>query len=160
ADGRDETITFRELSEWSARFAHWLAARGIGAGDRVALMLEPSLAFYAGLFGAIKRGAIAVPLFTLFGPDGSRLRVDDCTRRLLVTTGEKAGIARAMPGLDVVVADRVLMQEIERHPTRYELRSAPDDLAVFQYTSGTTRELPEAVRHSHRAIVVLMIAAL
>ena len=67
ADGRDEAITFRELSEWSARFAHWLAARGVAPGDRVAIMLEPSLAFYAALFGAIKRGAIAVPLFTLFG---------------------------------------------------------------------------------------------
>src|SRR6185295_10798840 len=63
ADGRDEAITFRELSEWSARFAHWLAARGVAPGDRVAIMLEPSLAFYAALFGAIKRGAIAVPLF-------------------------------------------------------------------------------------------------
>ncbi len=40
------------------------------------------------------------------------------------------------------------------------MTSQADDLAVFQYTSGTTRELPEAVRHTHRAIVVLMIAAL
>ena len=53
ADGRDETLGFRDLSEWSARFAHWLAARGVAPGDRVAIMLEPSLAFYAALFGAI-----------------------------------------------------------------------------------------------------------
>ena len=33
-------------------------------------------------------------------------------------------------------------------------------LAIFQYTSGTTRELPEAVKHTHRAIVTLMVAAL
>jgi len=33
-------------------------------------------------------------------------------------------------------------------------------MALFQYTSGTTRELPEAVKHSHRAIVTLMVAAL
>jgi len=33
-------------------------------------------------------------------------------------------------------------------------------MAVYQYTSGTTRELPEAVRHTHRAVVVVMIAAL
>ena len=160
ADGRDETITFRELSEWSARFAHWLAARGIETGDRVAIMLEPSLAFYVGLFGAIKRGAIAVPLFTLFGPDGIRLRVDDCTPQLLVTNAEKAEMARSIRGLDVVVADHEFMRTLARHPHRYELRGVPDDLAVFQYTSGTTRELPAAVRHSHRAIVVLMIAAL
>jgi acetyl-CoA synthetase len=160
ADGRDETIGFRELSEWSSRFAHWLAARGIAPGDRVAIMLDPSLAFYAGLFGAIKRGAIAVPLFTLFGPDGVRLRVEDCTPRLLVTNAEKAETARGIPGLDVVVADSGFLAALALHPPSYVLRSAPDDLAVFQYTSGTTRELPAAVRHTHRAIVVLMVAAL
>ena len=75
ADGRDEVLSFREISEASARFAHWLAARGVGPGERVAIMLEPSLAFYAALFGAMKRGAVAVPLFTLFGSDALRLRV-------------------------------------------------------------------------------------
>jgi acetyl-CoA synthetase len=160
ADGGDETITFDVLSTWSARFAHWLAARGIAPGDRVAIMLEPSLAFYTSLFGAIKRGAIAVPLFTLFGPDGVRLRVEDCTPRLLVTTAEKAATARSIPGLDVVVADSGFWAALALHPPSYVLTSRPDDLAVFQYTSGTTRELPEAVRHTHRAIVVLMIAAL
>ena len=77
ADGRDEGLSFREISEDSARVAHWLQARGVAAGDRVAIMLEPSREFYASLFGAIKLGAIAVPLFTLFGPDGIRLRVED-----------------------------------------------------------------------------------
>ena len=33
-------------------------------------------------------------------------------------------------------------------------------MALFQYTSGTTRELPEAVKHTHRSIVTLMVAAL
>ncbi len=160
ADGRDEAFTFRQLSEWSSRFAHWLAAQGIAPGDRVAIMLEPSLAFYAGLFGTIKRGAIAVPLFTLFGSDGVRLRVEDCTPRLLLTNDEKAATARAIPGLRVVLADEALLTELARYPARYEVDTKADDLAVFQYTSGTTRELPAAVRHTHRAIVVVMVAAL
>jgi acetyl-CoA synthetase len=160
ADGRNETLGFHDLSEWSSRVAHWLAARGVAPGDRVAIMLEPSLAFYATLFGTIKRGAIAVPLFTLFGPDGIRLRVEDCTPKLLLTNAEKADTARAIAGLDVVVADEAFMASLAGLPTRYEARSAPDDLAVFQYTSGTTRELPAAVRHPQRAIVALMVAAL
>ena len=160
ADGRDETITFAELSEWSARFAHWLAARGVERGDRVAIMLEPSLAFYAALFGAIKRGAIAVPLFTLFGPEGVRLRVADCTPRMLITNPDKSQTARAGGDVEVVVADETLLASLQTYPAEYETRSTPDELAVFQYTSGTTRELPAAVRHTHRAIVVLMVAAL
>ncbi len=160
ADGRDEAVSFAELSSFSARFAHWLAARGVERGDRVAIMLEPSLAFYAALFGAIKRGAIAVPLFTLFGPDGVRLRVADCAPRLLITNREKADTAPALAGLDVSVADEALLASLVTYPPRYDVQSRPDELAVFQYTSGTTRELPAAVRHTHRAIVVLMVAAL
>jgi acetyl-CoA synthetase len=160
ADGRDETIGFAELAAWSSRFAHWLAARGVDAGDRVAIVLEPSLAFYAALFGALKRGAIAVPLFTLFGPDGLRLRVDDCAPRLLLTRADSADAARGLRDVEVVVADEALMAAVAAQPAAWTPRTAADALAVFQYTSGTTRELPAAVRHPHRAIVPLMVAAL
>ncbi len=160
ANGRDEAIGFRELAESSARFAHWLAARGVAPGDRVAIMLDPGLAFYAAFFGAIKRGAIAVPLFTLFGPEGVRLRVDDCTPRLLITNADKADAARGIAGLDVVVADERFLDTLSAYPPHVETASAPDELAAFQYTSGTTRERPAAIRHTHRAIVVLMVAAL
>src|SRR5690606_41781335 len=67
ASGNDEVLGFDELARESSRFAHALVARGIQPGDRVAVMLEPSREFYVALFGAIKMGAIAVPLFTLFG---------------------------------------------------------------------------------------------
>ncbi len=42
----------------------------------------------------------------------------------------------------------------------YAPKTKANDLAVFQYTSGTTRELPEAVKHTHKALVTLMFAAL
>ena len=160
ADGADEILSFDALTAGSARFAHWLALHDIGPGDRIAFMLEPSLPFYICLFGAMLRGAISVPLFTLFGLDGLRLRVDDCGPRLLVTNAEKAEIARQIPGVRVVVADAALLEEIARLPDTYKPDTRADDLAVFQYTSGTTRELPAAVKHTHRALVTLKFAAL
>ncbi|WP_431281442.1 acyl-CoA synthetase [Humitalea sp. 24SJ18S-53] len=160
ADGRDEVITFREIARLSSQFAHWLEARGVGPGDRVAIMLDPSLAFYAAMFGAMKRGAIAVPLFTLFGPDGVRLRVADCTPRVLLTNKEKAATAEGIPGVEVVVADEAWSAKLAALPTTWQVATRGDDMALFQYTSGTTRELPAAVKHTHRAIVVLMMAAL
>ena len=99
ANGSEEVITFKTLSRLSSRFAHLLVARGIRPGDRVAVMLEPSLAFYVAIFGAIKTGAIAVPLFTLFGPDGSRLRVEDCKPKILVTNAEKASVSVGIDGV-------------------------------------------------------------
>ena len=160
ADGRDEIVTFQRLAEASSQVAHLLRAKGVGAGDRVAIMLEPGLAFYAALFGAIKAGAIAVPLFILFGPDGLRLRLNDCSPRVLFTSADKAPIAVGINGLEVQIADDAFVASLAQFPAHYDWSSKADDLAVFQYTSGTTRELPEAVRHTHRAIVVVMMAAL
>jgi acetyl-CoA synthetase len=160
ADGGDEVITFTELSEWSARFAHWMVSCGVVPGDRVAIMLEPSLAFYAALFGAMKAGAIAVPMFTLFGVDGVRLRTRDCLPRLLLTTPEKAGLLTGVEGARVVAVDDALMASLQGQPGCFDARTASSDLAIFQYTSGTTREMPAAIRHTHRALVVVMNAAL
>src|SRR6185503_15626985 len=141
ADGTDEILSYRRISEDSGRVAHWLKSKGVVPGDRVAIKLEPSRAFYAAVFGAMKAGAIAVPLFTLFGPDGVKLRVEDCKPKLLIETGE-------------------FLAELGAFPARFTPDTRADQLAIFQYTSGTTRELPEAVKHTHRAIVTLMVAAL
>jgi len=166
ADGTDEILSFDAIAAGSARFAHWLIANGVQPGDRIAFMLEPSLPFYISLFGAMMMGAISVPLFTLFGLDGLRLRVDDCKPKLLITNAEKSAIAdqidraNQVDGIRVVVADAGLLAEIERFPNTYKAVTRANDLACFQYTSGTTRELPAAVKHTHRAIVTLMFAAL
>jgi acetyl-CoA synthetase len=159
-DGTREALTFAALSASAARFAHWLDKAGVRPGDRVAIMLEPSLPFYAALFGAMKRGAVAVPLFTLFGPDGVRLRVDDCQPAVLLTTAEKAVEVGALEDTRVVVADHAFMRDLGRLDTVFPAATRSDDMALFQYTSGTTRDLPAAVKHTHRAVVVVAAAAL
>jgi acetyl-CoA synthetase len=159
ADGRDEVLSFGDIARDSSRFANYLVSQGVKAGDRVAVMLEPSRAFYMAVFGTMKAGAIAVPLFTLFGPDGVKLRVEDCTPRLLVTNAEKAPLLDGA-GPRIVVADDAFMSGLEQFAPRFETDTPADSLAIFQYTSGTTRELPEAVKHTHRSIVTLMVAAL
>src|SRR5262249_49786569 len=160
ADGHREQHDFAALAAWSSRFAHFLEEEGIARGDRVAIMLEPSVAFYGSLFGAMKRGAVAVPLFTLFGPDGVALRLDDCQPRVLLVERDAAAWQERFPHLRVLAADRGLTERLDRLSPVYEISTGADDLAVFQYTSGTTRELPEAVKHTHRSVVTLMIAAL
>lgn len=159
-DGSDELLSFDEIARGASRFANWLVANGINPGDRIAFMLEPSYPFYVSLFGAMMMGAISVPLFTLFGRDGLRLRIDDCNPTLLVTNAEKAEIARGCEGLRVVVADQTLMDEVAHCPDTFAIEARASDPAVFQYTSGTTRELPEAVKHTHKSLVTLMYAAL
>lgn len=159
ADGPEEAYAFAELAAWSSRFAHWLRRRGVQPGERVALMLDPSLAFYAALFGAMKAGAVAVPLFTAFGPDGLKLRLDDCAPSLLLLPPERPELAAAA-GCPVALADAAFLAELAALPDAFRTTTRPDDMAMYQYTSGTTRELPEAVKHAHRAVVTVMVAAL
>ena len=159
-DGRDEAYSFGELADGSSRFAHWLLGRGMAGGERIAIMLEPSLPFYLALFGVMKAGCVAVPLFTLFGPEGLRLRLEDCRPALLLTSPEHAALAREAAVPEVVVLDDAFMAALAGESAAFTPRTSADDMALFQYTSGTTRALPEAVRHRHRALVTVMIAAL
>ncbi|HIF11249.1 MAG TPA: acyl-CoA synthetase [Sneathiellales bacterium] len=160
ADGREEAYTFDELARWSNRFANYLEKSGIRKGDRVAIMLEPGLPYYVALFGAMKRGAVAVPMFTLFGKDALAARLDDCTPRLLVTTEEKELLAAGREGLEVIVGDDTFLERLKSESASYTASTSSNDMAMYQYTSGTTRALPEAVQHRHRAVVTVMIAAL
>ncbi len=159
-DGRDEILSFDAISAGAAQFAHWLDGEGVQPGDRIAFMLEPGLAFYVCLFGAMQTGAISVPMFTLFGPDALRLRVNDCTPSILITNADKAELGRSVEGPRVIIADDSFLAGLSHFPTHYSPKTKASDLAVFQYTSGTTRELPEAVKHTHKSLVTLMFAAL
>lgn len=160
ANGNDEILTFKELAQASSQFANYLCESGVIAGDRVAIMLEPSKAFYVSLFGIMKVGAIAVPLFTLFGPDALKLRLNDCNPKVLITNHEKADLAAGMANVTTLITDDTFMLDLANYSDLFDSQTSATDLAIFQYTSGTTRELPDAIRHTHGAIVTLLVAAL
>lgn len=160
ADGTDEEISYTELARLSARFAHWLVAQGVAKGERVAIMLPASLGFYVCLYGAMKAGAVAVPLFTLFGSEALRMRVEDCGPRVLLVTKEKESTAHELQGVDVVVVDEAFLAALAQYPAELECRTSSSDMAIYQYTSGTSTGLPTAVKHTHRSITLMMSAAL
>lgn len=160
ADGRDEEISFADLARSSSQLANWLVSTGVKRGDCVGVMIDPSLAFYAALFGIVKTGAIAVPLFTLFGIDALRARADDCGLKVLIASEEKAEVARQLDNVDVYIANGEFLSKLETFPPEFAVNSRSDEYAIYQYTSGTTRAIPTAVKHTHLSIVYLMIAAL
>ena len=159
-DGKLETLEYRELSKTTGQFANWLCTKGVARGDIVAVILEPGKAFYTGVFGTIKRGAIAVPLFTLFGPEGLALRIDDCKPKLLLVERNSSEIREQFPEVTVQEINDDFWEQLSGESDIYQTDTKADDLCVLQYTSGTTRALPEAVPHTQRSVVTLMIAAL
>jgi len=104
--------------------------RGLQRGERVALVLRDSPEFIAAFLGAVKVGAIPVPLSTLARPEELAFMHRDCDAAMTVTDAD----------VDLF-ADRA--GPIEPAAT------SGDDMCFWQYSSGTTGT-PKAVIHLHR----------
>ena len=78
------SISFGELDDASDRFAGWLRGRGIGPGDCVALYLENCPQFAIAHFGALKAGAITVPLNPMHKAIEVQHEMEDSGARALV----------------------------------------------------------------------------
>jgi len=159
-DGHSEIYTFEQISDLSSQFANALEALDIDAGDRVAVMLDPCLEFYVSLFGIIKRGAIVVPCFQLFGPEALSFRLRDSKAKVLITAEEKRDLIDRELVQTVVFKGSEFDRLLEGKGKEYHPKTSSKDVAVLQYTSGTTRQFPEAIPHYHRSLALLMPAAI
>jgi acetyl-CoA synthetase len=73
--GEVEKYTFADLKRLSNRLANGLKAAGIGQGDRFGILLPQCPETAISHIAAYKLGAIAIPLFTLFGTDALEYRL-------------------------------------------------------------------------------------
>ena len=90
-DGRVATLTYGALRERSNRLANALRARGIGRGDRVAILLPQGAAVPIAHIAVYKLGAVALPLAALFGIDALAYRLADAGAKALVTNAAGLG---------------------------------------------------------------------
>lgn len=164
AAGEVERITFDSLRAAAARLGNVLKARGICAGDRVAVLLPQGAEAAAAHMAIYRIGAIAVPLFQLFGPDALEYRLRDSGAAAILT--DDAGLValgqlrERLPDLRTVLnADGArpgalsLWQEAERaSDTCPPHETAADDPALIIYTSGTTGS-PKGALLAHRTLL-------
>jgi acetyl-CoA synthetase len=162
ADGAVEEIGYGTLRERSNRLANVLAARGIGRGDRVAILLPQSPAVAVSHIAIYKLGAVALPLAMLFGVEAIAYRLADSGARALITNAQglaKLAGARA-DGLDLVLsldgaADGAedFHAQLARAASDFTpVATAADDPALMVYTSGTTGP-PKGALHAHRVLL-------
>ena len=157
-------FSFAELHERARHAAAGLAGLGVRRGDRVALVLPTGVEFMDAFFGALLAGAVPVPLY----PPVRLARLDEfqartarllstCGARLVLTDGRIGrllgrALERARPDLGVRdVTDLPRESEVE-------LRQTSGDLALIQFSSGTTVE-PKPVALTH-ANVLANVAAI
>ncbi|MGH7321472.1 MAG: AMP-binding protein [Candidatus Rokuibacteriota bacterium] len=156
----DAVLTFADLDARSNRAANALGGLGVGAGDRVALMFTNESRFLETLFGAMRLGAVAVPLNTRMGDEALRYVVEDAEARVLVAGAGMADRARALApqvnGLKHLVvdgptADRAVAYEpllAAASPALPRRQTDPDEICMQPYTSGSTGK-PKGVLLSH-----------
>jgi o-succinylbenzoate---CoA ligase len=97
-------MTYAQLDREAARAARRLAGRGVGAGDRVGIELQPGEAFCVALHACLRLGAVAVPIDVRLGPD-ERLAVARGVATVVdgPLEGDEAGVClRARHDLDAV----------------------------------------------------------
>ena len=160
-DGRIEEYSFDDISLQSSRFANALKTIGVKAGDRVAIMLDPSREFYVSFFGTLKRGAVAVPFYPLFGPEAVAYRVRDSRPGLVVTSEAKARLFDTFSAPHIITTGSRFDSFIAKEPVEYQggEETRGNDVALLQYTSGTTRRFPEGIRQFHKFLPVLIPSA-
>jgi amino acid adenylation domain-containing protein len=152
ADGVN--VSYAELDQRANRLAHHLAANGVVAGDRVAILLERSPALIESILAVIKLGASAVPLDPAAPADRAAFVATDAAVRVV--------IALAAADLRGVTAPRIALdaQASQIAPCPSAAPSMPaskatDEVVLF-YTSGSTGT-PKAVCVPHRAILRLVL---
>jgi len=160
-----EKYTFWELKRFSNQFANALKASGLNAGDRVGILLPQCPETAIAHIATYKIGAIAIPLFTLFGTDALEYRLNNSEARCVITDTANLDkllkIRDKLPGLDNIFVVRGEKNEnlidfweaIRKGSTNFTpVKTRRDDPALIIYTSGTTGP-PKGALHAHRTLL-------
>jgi acetyl-CoA synthetase len=164
AGGAVEEVSYAALRESSNRLANALRARGLGQGDRIAILLPQMPAVAVCHVAIYKLGAIALPLAMLFGAQAISYRLADSGARALITNGQGlaklAGLRAALPNLELVLSldgagegAEDFKAALARAAANFTpVATAADDPALMVYTSGTTGP-PKGALHAHRVLL-------
>ena len=143
-DGSETPLTYGWLWNEARAVAGGLTARGLGRGDRVALMLRTERLFFPTFIGTLMAGCVPAPLYPPFRAD----RIEEYANRqvailqnagarLLVAFREVQQVAgmlkQQVPSLEAVVGTDAIAGEARRPAT-----VTSEDPALIQYTSGST----------------------
>ena len=160
-DGAVQRFSYDDLKRLSNRCANALATMGVGPGDRVGVLLPQRPETAIAHIAIYKLGAVALPLFTQFGPDALEHRLGDSAARALITDGENlANVPDGLPDLATILVvdgdgrgNPMFWPSLEHATDEFSpVDTGIDDPALVIYTSGTTGK-PKGALHAHRVLL-------
>ena len=163
-DGEVARYTFKDIHLLSNRLANVFATLGLAVRDRVGILLPQRPEVGISHLATYRSGAIAVPLFTLFGQDALRYRLKDSGAKIVVTdsvgANSIASIRDELPDLRTVInidgasdGAEDFYALLERGSDSFKtVHTAAEDPALIIYTSGTTGD-PKGALLPHRTMI-------
>jgi long-chain acyl-CoA synthetase len=147
------TLSYAQLDVLSRQVASLLAEHGVGAGDRIAIMLPNVHHFAAFYYGALRAGAVVVPMNPLLKDREVSYYLRDSGAKMIFVWHDfaaEAVAAAAQVGVDAIQIDRTGFLDRLRAlaPRDGVVGRKPDDTAVILYTSGTTGQ-PKGAELTH-----------
>jgi len=169
ADGKVEKYTFTDLKKETNIVANAFRKAGVNKGDRVFFLSDRIPELYFGVFGTLKLGAIAAPLFSAFGPEPIKDRVQRAEGKVIVTTPKLLAkvneIRSELPSLETVIVidtrdetpvsseDLAWSELCDGMSENFTIEpTGPEDWSIMHFTSGTTG-LPKGAAHVHNTVV-------
>jgi acetyl-CoA synthetase len=166
-EGATRTLSYGELNQHVEKVAAGLRKLGIGKGDAVAIHLPMLPETVVALIATAQIGAVAVPLFSGYGPSALASRIQDVGAKVVITCDAFPRRGKPVP------ARTVVDQAIEYCPSvqhvitvnrmggasgftwdslngtdHYTEATEAEDRLIVLYTSGTTGR-PKGILHSH-----------
>jgi acetyl-CoA synthetase len=168
--GEARDITYDGLRRLTNRFANVLRGLGVGKGDRVFALAGRIPELYTAALGTLKNGSVFCPLFSAFGPEPIHQRLSIGEGNVLITTEalySRRKIAELRGWLPSLRHVLVIGETRNAPPSGtlgfHELiknasedfaiaATAPEDMALIHFTSGTTGK-PKGAVHVHQAVI-------
>jgi len=156
----EKSVTYGTLYSMVEGFSSFLKSRGVGHGDRVAILLPNSIEYIVCFFGIARLGAISVPINAAYKQEEINFYISDSSPRIMLTDETLKQLAEKTTANNstrvfVIKGDKADWSYSNHYKSNdIDNSIEPNDEAIFLYSTGSTGK-PKRVSRSHYNLVAL-----